>query len=347
MDGREVLLVGSVPLQPAEAVFQAVCKSLGRHIRRIPDGEQAGWVKCIREAIAAHPDFEEGSRSRVGTERTFGIGIQLYRLKPGRLADGVTFAGFNIAQNALASYRTFHELKVAGTIPKHTRFQVTVPGPATTGGTIEMSEAELLPLMERALGQEIESILAAIPREELAIQLDLAVEVEKEEYDRRPADFDTPVFGLRRYTMAGTTDSCARMARMVPQEVELGFHLCAMWHVYKPGGQDLNVHVDYANLLASKIARAVEYIHLPTTPEYEDDDFLPLQRLRLKPETKLFLGVIHASDGLEGARRRVNSAKRQYADFGISNFCGLSQWNAGPETVDAMLRLHEDVAQIT
>jgi len=39
---REVLLVGSVPLAPAAAVFETVAQHLGALAPRIPDGEQIG-----------------------------------------------------------------------------------------------------------------------------------------------------------------------------------------------------------------------------------------------------------------------------------------------------------------
>ena len=189
-------------------------------------------------------------------------------------------------------------------------------------------------------------IVEAIPASELTIQLDLAVEVEKEEYRRRPEAFDTPVFGIRQLSFEGTTDSVARLANAVPADVELGFHLCALWHVYKGAGQDLRVHVDYANALVRKINRPIAYFHIPTTPEFEEKDFAPLRDLKLQPGTKLFLGLIHAEDGLEGARRRVKAAQSVVRDFGVGHFCGLSQWGAGPETVEPMLDLHRRTAAL-
>ena len=44
---RGVHLVGSVPLADAEAVFRAANAILGRHLRRIPDGEtgeRTNWI---------------------------------------------------------------------------------------------------------------------------------------------------------------------------------------------------------------------------------------------------------------------------------------------------------------
>jgi hypothetical protein len=344
MSLREILLTGSVPLKPASKVFEVVSNCVGAHLRRMPDGEQAGWVGTVRGAIARLDAFEPGTVSRIGTVASFSRPMQMLRLKPGRSAADLDLGELGFARNALASYAEFRKLKAAGTIPRNVRYQATVAGPATTGGTLELPEDELLPLVERSLAREIAAIAEGIPHDELAIQLDLAVEVEKEEFIRRPQAFDTPVFAIRRFTLEGTTDSVARLANAIPPDVELGFHLCALWHVYKGAGQDLRVHVDYANALARKVKRSIAYFHLPTTPEFAGKDFEPLRGLELAPETKLFLGLIHAEDGLEGARRRVRAAQAVLPDFGVGHFCGLRQLGAGPETVEPMLELHRDVA---
>ena len=344
MSLREILLTGSVPLKPAARVFEVVSTCAGDAMRRMPDGEQSGWVEGVRKALARNDAFEPGSVSRIGTQPTFTRPIQMLRLKPGRAAHEVELGELGFARNAIESYRTFRELRAQGTIKAGTRFQATVAGPATTGGTLEMPEDQMLPLVERALSNEIRRIVEAVPAQELTIQLDLAVEVEKEEYRRRPQAFDTPIFGIRQLSFEGTTDSVARLANAVPPEVELGFHLCALWHVDKGGGQDLRVHVDYANALVRKIRRPIGYFHLPTTPEYAEKDFAPLRDLHLGAGTRLFLGLIHAADGLEGARRRLEAAQSVVGDFGIGHFCGLAQWGAGPDTVEPMLRLHRETA---
>ena len=45
---REVLLTGSVPLRPAEKIFEMVARHLGSTAPRIPDGEQIGWSSAAR-----------------------------------------------------------------------------------------------------------------------------------------------------------------------------------------------------------------------------------------------------------------------------------------------------------
>ena len=343
---REVLLTGSVPLKPASAVFENVSRYLGDVVRRMPDGEQLGWIQAIPPRIAKNEAFEPGRITRAGTVAMFANNRQTYRLKAGRRSMEVELGPLGFAENILDAYAQFHRMKQAGVIQPGVRLQATVAGPASAGHVIDLPQSELLPMMERHLAREIDAIVSGIPANDLAIQLDLAVEVEKEEFDRRPDAFDTPSLALKDLTMEETASSTARLADRVPRDVELGIHLCALWHVDRGGGQDLNVHVDYANLLARKIRRQIDYLHLPTTPEFSQPDFEPLRRLALHQGTKLFIGLLHAVDGLEGAKRRMTAARAVRRDFGVSHFCGLSQWGAGPETVAPMLELHHATAAL-
>ena len=56
---REVLLVGSVPLPSASAVFETVSKHLGSLVSRIPDGEQIGWSSAVMRTVAQPRGFRD------------------------------------------------------------------------------------------------------------------------------------------------------------------------------------------------------------------------------------------------------------------------------------------------
>jgi hypothetical protein len=149
-----------------------------------------------------------------------------------------------------------------------------------------------------------------VPLDELAIQIDIAVEIELEEWRRSPKGFDVAFApDLNRRWAGWSLDkfmrSNAEIADHAPREAELGFHLCGLWHIDPRGGQDLDVHVDAADLLTELVARPIDYIHLPVLPEHGPKDYAKLANLRLAPETKLFLGLIHAEDGLDGAKRAL------------------------------------------
>jgi hypothetical protein len=97
--------------------------------------------------------------------------------------------------------------------------------------------------------------------------------------------------------------------------------------------------VEVYNRLADGIARPLHWIHLPV-PIGRDDEayFAPLVGLKRRPETALYLGVIHLSDGVDGTRRRIAMAERFVTDFGIAPECGFGR--RPPETIPDLLQLH-------
>jgi hypothetical protein len=84
---------------------------------------------------------------------------------------------------------------------------------------------------------------------------------------------------------------------------------------------------------------------MPVLPEHGPEDYATLGGLRLAPETKLFLGLIHRADGVEGAQRRIEMASSVLEDFGVGHFCGLRDLNqVGDEGLEEILELHGQVA---
>jgi hypothetical protein len=285
--------------------------------------------------------------------------VQLYRLTDGRTADGLTLGPYGYAQTATSSYAEFRRLRSIGMIPQDVRFRVTLPGPGTSAYMVGLPADQLLPIARRALAREIGDIVAAIPGQDLTIQLDIAMEAEHEEWLRNPAAFDTPIHREFHWTLEQMAESAAWLANQVPADVELGFHICSIWHHYQAGGQDNAVLVDTVNAIASRVTRPIGYVHLPTIPEHAVTDFAPLSRLALGPDTALFVGVIHATDGLSGALRRMRDVAAVVPEFGIASFCGLGlpqhanatdlpkalRRGATSATLAAVLDLHRDAAQ--
>jgi hypothetical protein len=351
---REVLLTGSVPREPASEVFRLATEYLAPFLTRMPDGEQGGWggTGVLGQQ---NPQLEPGPMAKMTNSDTpFN---DFPPMPMGKLRDGVspgdfTYQPTGVAANKLASYQEFSQLKSVGALPAGVRFQASMPGPVTTGGTLYMP----LNVGARAAGKatvdEISQILDVVPHDELAIQLDLAVEVESEEMRRRPDAFDMPIF---RHMFAGwgtwgfddLVEEVVRVAAVVPPEVELGFHLCGTWHIDHRGGQDLNVHVDWANALTDRINRKIDYIHMASIPQHDRRDYASLERLKLNEGTKLFLGLIHGSDGLEGAHRRVEAASEFRSDFGVAHFCGMFPvFGVDPDRLEDLLDLHRQVASL-
>jgi len=79
-----------------------------------------------------------------------------------------------------------------------------------------------------------------------------------------------------------------------------------------------------------------------SVPRERDDDayFLPLRDLKISPETELFLGLVHDSDGAEGARRRITAASKVRPAFGIATECGMARAHEGtrPQAVEAFMQ---------
>jgi methionine synthase II (cobalamin-independent) len=123
-------------------------------------------------------------------------------------------------------------------------------------------------------------------------------------------------------------DSFRRLGAAVPADVELGFHLCYGdldgKHFIDP--VDATKMVELANLMTRSVSRPITWLHMPVPIGRSDDAFyMPLKDLRLHPETELYLGVVHAQDGVEGTRRRIATATRYAPTFGIASECGISR----------------------
>jgi methionine synthase II (cobalamin-independent) len=137
----------------------------------------------------------------------------------------------------------------------------------------------------------------------------------------------------------------ARVSEHVPAEAELGLHLCygdpGHKHVVEP--KDTKLMVDFTNQLVAAIKHPIAWVHMPVPREREDVAyFAPLKGLNLDPKTELYLGLLHRTDGLAGAKRRLAAAKQVVTDFGIATECGFGR--RPPETVSDLIELHREMA---
>jgi len=72
----------------------------------------------------------------------------------------------------------------------------------------------------------------------------------------------------------------------------------------------------------------------------DDAYFAPLAGLNLSPKTKLYLGLVHDSDGVEGTKKRIGVAAKYARDFGIATECGFGR--RPPETIPNLLKIHAE-----
>ena len=321
---RPVHLVGSVPLNSTEEVMTCCASILGDRVRRLPDGEtgaRSNWIVWQHGVMAATPGLEESGGA--------------FRLKPGQVSP-VTFGELGYAAAARSSYAVFRQLRERGVVAADQRFQVSLPTPLAVVARFVAfdSQGAVEPSYERALLSELDEIVAAVPPDELAIQWDVAIEFAILE-GLRPAPF-TPAHD-------GVVKRLARLAGAVPEPVQLGFHLCYgdSGHKHFKEPDDTALMVKVANDTLARSPRSVQWLHLPV-PRGRNDDayFAPLRDLRLPSDTELYLGLVHATDGLAGAGDRIAAAERAIPSFGIATECGFGRRD--PATVPALLRLHVD-----
>lgn len=355
---REVLLVGSVGLRSNEEVFRVVGSLLGHRMTRIPDGEtgeRTSWVARLRSALVGNPAFEDdpgevaaGGRLTHPTEgtRTWqGSGAvprgapppPRMRLKSGIAPDAIRIGRLGYPEAAIHSYRLFRRLREEGILPAHLRFQVSLPTTAAflNAHVVYAHHETVEPIYREHLFAELDEILAAIDHKDLALQWDVSAEMGQWEGVRHAWFSDV---------QGGVIERLALHCGRVPSDAQLGVHLCygsyggRHWKEPESTAKMVEVH----NRLAQRLGRPLDYLHMPVPVERSDDAyFAPLGQLKLDPKTRLFLGLVHDTDGAAGTRKRIAVAAKYAADFGIATECGFGR--RPPETIPNLLRVHAEV----
>lgn len=319
MTDRPVLLVGSVPLADAEAVFRLAGESLGSLTPYFPDGEtgeRGNWIGWQFRHFKEQTALEQIDKR----EREYQQHPPL-RLKPGADARDISFGALGFDRTAIASYEIFTTSRGAGIVPAEARFQVAMPTPfAPVYNFIAYeSQAAVQPVYDAAMRAELETICTVIPHEDLAVQWDVATEMSIFE-ELHPAPFDDPWDVL--------IGRLAALSGWVPSDVALGYHLCygSMGNKHWKEPEDLKICVKVANAVLKRVDRLVHWFHMPVPIERDDDAYFEaLADLALPDGCTLYLGLVHDGDGIEGTRRRIATAARHFPDFGIATECGLGR----------------------
>jgi hypothetical protein len=331
-------LVGSIGLDTVDEVFRTVGDMLGPYLRRVPDGEVGGrklWISwqypLLRASVFLRPDPSGAIRP---TNR-----FPLLTLAEGVGPSDIRFGELGYAREARASYLDFVAARNNGTLPQGIRFQVCLPTPFAVVSSVVVPA--VLPAVEaayeKAMIAEVAALCRHIPHRDLCIQWDVCNEMvvwDGQASDAVPANVPRG-------------DLIARMQRLcaaVSDDVELGLHLCygdfGAKHFVEP--KDAAKMVEFANTLAQSIAHKLAYIHMPVPIERSDDAFhAPLRDLKLG-DTALFLGLVHAKDGVAGTKARIAAALRYAPKFGIATECGMARARS-EDTVRSLLKIHADI----
>jgi hypothetical protein len=339
----KLLLVGSIPLDTVQEVFETFGTPLGRFMETIPDGEvgpRKHWISRVHyQVLAAHPELEIVRRPKPddGVERQAPRDASdswLFRVRDGvaqvRFGDPGWRLGY--ARDAINSYFVFNTLREKGRLPAHLRFQVSMPSvnsvlpPRIFPNVADLDKIK--PGYETALAAEVAKIVEKIPHKDLAIQWDCASEV-------GDAYGNIPQFP-REGAIERNTRQFAQLSAAIPEDVALGYHLCfgtlGGWPRFTP--PDLGAAVDLANALIETAPRRVDWLHIPVLDRSDDAFFAPLAKLR-PGKTRIYLGVIH---NMERFADRVATARRYLPEFGLAAYCGLGR--VPPAQMPAVLDEH-------
>ncbi len=339
-NSREVLLVGSIPLQQPETVMSTAAERVGGPLKRIPDGETGARSKFItwQEKVLAQAD--QLDVTPLGPQAEWGPNGELpprtVRLRPGAKGSP-SFPRTGYAGVALDSYRIFSKLKSDGKIVKDVKFQVGLPTPLGVLSAFGDPKVQEFcePNYRLRMMEDLDEIAAKVPHSELAVQWDLPLEIAIWE-----GEVDTFLPNPREDTVAKLVE----MMQRLPRDIEQGLHLCygdiSHRHWKEP---DLAIMVEFVNAVSAKLGRPIGYVHFPIPRNWtEPEKYEKLSTLRLPAETKVFLGLVHQSDGVPGAKRRIEAASQYLPRFGVGTSCGLGRRKAAD--IPALFELHREIA---
>lgn len=335
-------LTGSINVDTVDDAFRLVGRRLQPGVTRVPDGEpgnRANWVLTQADHFLANPTLDVvGNRARV---------------RPGT---AVSFGPVDYHTVAAESYARFVAARNDEVLAQDSRFLVSIPTPFNAVNSfVEFdSQVEVAYAYEQVLHDSVVALQEKIPPADLAIQWDLPTELATVEgWFANPYGGFEPIFA-----------ATARLASWVHDDAELTFHLCygdskfgASPFMGDPpddeaaarGGRhvlprDAGAIVTLANGLSRHVPRRIDAIQAATVAAWtKRAHWQPLSGLATEPDTDVFLGLLHAEDGAEGARARAALAAEFLPEFGISTECGLGRHSA--EQLEAVLTAWERYAR--
>ena len=347
MSEREVHLCGSIPLADAGQVFTAVSERLGGAVKRIPDGEtgdRLSWIRWQDHVFRDHPQLEPIESEGDYRNATAFIGDKpmphttWWRIRDGVSPDALEMRPLGYADCAIESFATFEALRQAGRVASDARFLIAAPSPfnVVNSAIAPADRIRVEPSYVARMMREIGEVAAALPHERIAWQWDNAHDMQA---------FDGARQSYFPFHKDGIARRLAECGDAIPAGIEMGYHFCygsfGGRHFVEP--RDMGAMVDLANRLAAGVARTIDWIHMPVPVERDDAAYFePLRDLELRPETTLFLGLVHDTDGIDGTRRRMATADKFVAGYGIATECGFGR--RPPKTVLPLLDIHAALA---
>lgn len=338
-----LLLVGSVPFETPQQVFEKFGQPLARYLDAIPDGEvgpRRYWVSGVHYRVfALHPDLEILRRPRrdKGVERLVPHDqTDTWQFKVKQDVKEIVFGDpgwrLGFALDAINSHALLTAMKRQGKLPERMRLQVSLPAVNSVCAPANFPVAGDLDIVRPgftgAMKAEVATMTSRIPRPELAIQFDLARETVE-------ASGGVPGIASEESIKASTAPIPA-LASSIPEDVRLGYHFCfgtmGGWPRFSPA--DLGATVKLANAVVAASGRRVDWIHIPVLPDVQESFFAPLADL--KPGgARVYLGMIHT---MRNYAERMRMARNYLEDFGVGAYCGFGR--ESPSEMDRVLKEH-------
>ena len=338
-----VHLVGSVNLSGAEEVFREGAEHVGDLVVALPDGEtdhRRAWIQHLAYKVF-YPNTDLIVRQRPTPPGWYAATFEdqwSFEVEPH--LNRVTLGELGYAAAAGDAYRLLRRLRDEGAAADDIRLQVALPFVPSGIGFVAQDVRTyriLADAYRESLRAEIDRLLDVVPAEDLSIQWDLAFEV--------IAQTGVIPWASPEEAWEDTLRYAEPLSETIPNETLLGYHLCyGSWenrHAVEP--TDLGISVRLANALIDGAARPVDFVHM-TVPISRTDDayFAPLDDLRHDEIGRVYLGLVHLGDGVDGARQRIAAARPHLTDFGISTECGMGRF-ARAEIIE-LLTLHRTIA---
>ncbi|MEX2524616.1 MAG: hypothetical protein WD750_06635 [Gammaproteobacteria bacterium] len=363
---RPVLLVGGVPGNTAEEVYQTVAPILGDLAIGLTDGEtglRRMWVFYVfTRTWLNHPDLEVTKRVQSPPpEFPPWIPKELHEWIPVNYDDfpwvavrqGVAelspIETLGYPAEAKASYDIFCRLRHEGVIPEGVRFQQSLPFPDDAVRLFAGTAADMAIMVDAyvdVMQRDVAEVCRLIPHDDLVLQWDVNWETIALEYGDHlpgvaPMQFKPHGDAMQRYR-----HYLLELNAGIPDQVGVGLHLCYgdMHHKHFKDPNDLSTSVNMTNEAVAVSPRSIDFVQM-SVPRHRDDDafFEPLRDLRTD-NTTIYAGLIHYTDGVEGSIKRLQAFKRYYdGPAGVSTECGLGRRPADQDLIK-LLQIHHDVA---
>jgi hypothetical protein len=340
--GREVMLVGSVPLAHAEDDIRMASTHLGRSAKMFPDGETGPRSKFISWQEKVFAKVEQLSVTPLGPQSEWGKHGELpprtIQLRSGAHGEpDIPRIGY--AAEARAAFDKFQTLQKSGALDPTLKFQICLPTPlgvlSAFGDSAFQEFCE--PRYRARMMEDLDEISQSLAHSKIVVQWDLPLEIAIWE-----GHVDTYLADPRRDVVL----KLCELIEHLPADIEQGLHLCygdvSHQHWKEP---DLMLMVEFANFVQQNLRRAIDYVHIPIPRSWTHaKQFEALGALKLRPPTRVFLGLVHATDGIKGANRRIEAATTHLSQFGLAAECGLGRRN--PADIPSILDLHREAADL-